>query len=449
MLVSLHKVYRALRLVAALLLTVPMLTGCWDRLEIEQRATVLGIAIDEDSPESDDSQEKSDEDSTQEQDTENSNSSSGKSSDGSGAQELSGKTDVTGSSQVNIPQQVPLRLTAQIAVPGRIPLGPGESGGSSTSTQSAVWVVYASGKTINDALQELQQKVADKLFLGHLRVIVVSEEYAREQGLESLSDGLRRNPEIRRTAWLVVAKGNATEVMKTSPPLERVPTLYLMATLDHSKQLGKLPNYFLGVFESQSVMKGRDPVLPYVDVQQKDNINIGGLALFQRYKMVDTTRKSFDVSSYMQLSGVRTGGYSMMLKVPGGSEAVVWQAYRRRRRIKVDIERGQPHFRVTIHVDGNIIGKSSDNFRLDDPEVIRSFDTEVTRRGLESIRNFIHQTQQDDTDCVGFGEYVRAREPGYWDRYIKTKEKWREIYPTVKIDVRLTVRTHRIGMKGM
>ncbi|MBX6395697.1 MAG: hypothetical protein IRY98_08245, partial [Alicyclobacillaceae bacterium] len=79
-----------------------LLTGCWDRLEIEQRAMVLGLALDEASP-----------------------------------QEV---RRLGISTHLNRPPQstniFPLRLTAQIAVPGRIPLGPGSDPGGGSGSAS-------------------------------------------------------------------------------------------------------------------------------------------------------------------------------------------------------------------------------------------------------------------------------------------------------------------------
>lgn len=302
---------------------------------------------------------------------------------------------------------------------------------------------------MNDALQQLQQQVADKLFLGHLRIIVVSEDFARQQGMEALSDFLVRHPEVRRTVWVVVSKGSASDLMQTAPPLERVPTVYLMSTLDHAKQLGKLPNDFFGMFVSKVAMRGREPILPYVEVMQKDNVNISGLVMFRRYRMAGTTARPFDIATYMLLSGVQPGGYTMMVQIPGHRETVMWQAYLRKRRITVRIENGRPHFTVRVHLDGNITEKSSEGVNLDDPRVLAAIDDAVGQKLRSNLDAFITLTKALHTDPVGFGEFVRARQPGYWDRYVQTKERWEALYPDVKIDFVITVRTHRVGMKAV
>jgi spore germination protein KC len=416
--VLIHNWTGTFRLLCTLIVTTPFLTGCWDRMEVDQRANILGISIDTVDPSS------------------------------VGSKGMMGSSNATGYGPLPPQTDTLMKLTAQLAVPGRIPLGPGESGGGGTSPKSAVWVLNSYGKTLNDALQQLQQQVADKIFLGHVRVIVVSEAFAQQQGLQTLIDTLRRNPQVRRTAWLVISKGNADEVMKSSPPLERVPTLYLMSTMDHARQMGKLPNDFLGVFESKSVMKGREPILPYLEVMQEDNINVAGLAFFKGYKMVGTTKQAFDISSYMELDGVKAGGYTVMVSLPGHSGAVMWHDYHRKRKISVDIRNGRPHFTVNIHLDGNIAEKSEEGFSIDNPEILKAIDAEIAGGVQKHVNDFIEQLKQEDVDIVGFGEYVRAKQPRYWDHQIRTREKWEEIYPEISVDTHVTVRTHRVGMKG-
>ncbi|MDU0201426.1 Ger(x)C family spore germination protein [Paenibacillus sp. MAH-36] len=73
-----------------------------------------------------------------------------------------------------------LRITVQIAVPGRIPLGAG-SDASSPSGEKPIWVLSSVGYTIEDCLMNLQQQLADRLFYGHLRVIVLSEAIAKKE----------------------------------------------------------------------------------------------------------------------------------------------------------------------------------------------------------------------------------------------------------------------------
>lgn len=232
-----------------LLLSCSLLTGCWDRMEIEERAVVLGISID-----------TADKDAEAREDE---------------ISHLRGKYPA--------PKQELIQLSVQIALPGRIPLGPGEGGGSGEGEQETVWVLDVVGHTVDDAMMNLQQQISGKLFFGHLRVIVVSEEFARK-GIENLNDYLHRNAEVRRMAWLMISKGKAKNHMQAAPKLERVPALYLASTLDDAVKHGKFPSNYIGTFWSNSSKKGQEGFLPYIKIMKGDNVEISGMAFLKEPK---------------------------------------------------------------------------------------------------------------------------------------------------------------------
>ncbi len=411
--------------VAALLASASLLllTGCWDRLEIEERAVVLAIAIDVAEPEQ------------------------------VGDQSMVKGPESSAGSRIPVPHGKTVRVTAQIAVPGRIPLGPGGSsgggggGGSSGSSSSPVWVLDSFGYTIDEAIQSLQQEVADRLFFGHLRVIVMSEEYAR-RGTGNLSDYLRRNPEVRRLAWLVVSKEQATEYMKTAPQLERVPALYLLSTMDHAVQMGKYPMEPIGSFWIKMSSLGQDANLPYLEIQDKNNIRLSGLAYFKGEKLAGVTN-TLEIGLFMGISGSEQGGYASYVKIPGSDETAMFRVSNRRSKTRVRIANGRPSFEVRVRLEGNMT-EASDQGKgnLDRQEDLATIGEELSSRFGERYEKFIAKLQEEQSDIFGFGEYVRAHEPEYWNRHIRTKERWEEAFKEADIKVIASFDARRIGQKA-
>ena len=405
---------------AALLLLLPfLLTGCWDRLEIEERAVVLAIAIDTAEPE-----EAKNESYVQEDALE-------------------------AKSSTPLPEGKMIRLTAQIAVPGRIPLGPGEGGGGSGTSggQEPVWVLESVGNTMEDAVQALQQEVADPLFLGHLRVIVISEDVAR-RGTGNINDFLRRNPEVRRLAWLVVSKERAGEYMRAAPQLERVPALYLLSTLDNAVQTGRYPMEPIGSFWIKLSSRGREANLPYLQIEDKDNVRLAGLAYFQRDKLIGVT-KTLEIGLYMGLIGNGQGGYSSFVRIPGTDETAMFRVSNRRATTEVVMKNGRPAIKATVFLEGNITEVSEpDDGRVESLTDIQAIEKDLSRRVSERYETFIRHMQREGSDIFGYGEYVRAKQPGYWNRYIRTKEGWREEFKNLDVEVVATLQVRRVGQKA-
>lgn len=404
----------AVKLLCVMLLLVPLLTGCWDRLEIEERAVVLGISVDEAEPEAE--------------------------------QEEDEVSHIKGGFPA--PQKEMIRVTVQIAIPGRIPLGPGESGGggSGSGAESSVWVVDVVGHTIDDAIMNLQQQMSGRLFFGHLRVIVVSDAVARK-GLQNLNDYFRRNSEVRRMAWMLISKGEARELMAASPKLERVPTLYLMSTMDSAVKMGKFPNDFVGNFWSNSSKKGQEGLLPYVELMKAENVEISGLAMFKNDKLVGVTQP-LEIGAYMGVKGLNPAGYRGTISVDGPEDTVTLYATHRKSKIDVSIRNGLPHFTVTILNELNIEEKISDQFRIENPEVIKEIERKDKQGAQKLHEGLIKATQKIGSDIFGFGEYVRAKEPKFWNEHVGSKEEWQKMYKEVAIDVQIDVKVRRVGMKA-
>lgn len=388
-------------------LIFPLLSGCWDSQEIEQRATVLAIGIDE--ADSEDQNEP----------------------------EVSHLKN-----QFPIPNEEMIKLTAQIAVPGRIPLGPEQT----ESAGKSVLVIDVVGHTIEDAVLNLQQQVADEVFLGHLRIIVLNEKVAKK-GIVRFNDFLRRNPEIRRTASLVVSRESAATYMKLSPELERVPSLYLADMVDNLAALGKFPPSFIGLFWTIYSSKGQEPILPYLSHKKESNIELSGLAYFHGDRMVGTTTP-LEIGVYMSVVGIGKGGYGAFVKVPGTEEMVMVRAVNRKTKIKVRLKDGKPHVDLKVRYESEIDEKHSPNILLSNSSIISKIEKEASIDTDKSIRSLIAMTQKAEADIYGFGEHFRAKLPKFWNRKIKTKENWEDYFKDLTYDVHVETHIHRVGMKA-
>jgi spore germination protein KC len=403
---------RLIKLLCVVFFAVPLLTGCWDRLEIEDRAVVLAISVDAAAKE------------TEKEEHEISHY----------------------GGEFPAPTKNMIRVALQIALPGKIPLGPGESGGGGKGSGQTVWVVDEVGHTIDDALTNLQQQISGRLFFGHLRVIVVSDEVAKQE-MQNLNDYLRRNPEVRRMAWMMVSKGNAEKLMKAAPQLERVPALYLMSTMDNAVRDGKFPANYVGMYWSNSMKKGQEAYLPYVMLKKEQNIELMGMAYFKKDELAGTT-EPFEITVFMAIKGLNPAGYRGYVKLEGTSNIVTIYSTSRKSKLDVQIKNNRPYFTLSILIEVNLEEKLNEKFLVSNSRTlseIQQSNQDAIKKAAESM---IKDMQEKGTDIFGFGEYVRAKKPSYWNRQIKTKEKWQQSFKDISVEVRAVARVRRIGMKA-
>lgn len=396
--------------VTLLILLLLPLTGCWDRIEIEDRALILGIGIDE-------AEE--------------------------GARSKEDLSTHSSKEATSLDDRM-IRLTAQIAVPGRIPLGPGGNGGSAEGKEEPVWVVSVVGHTINDAMNNLQQEIADPRSLIHLRVIVVNEKIA-QRGMDDLNDYLRRNQEVRRSTWLLITDNKASELMNVAPPLERVPTLYLLAMLEKSAEMGKFPKNSLSNYWNSESKHGQNAYLPYVSIRQKENILIKGLAYFSSNKLVGTTTP-LEIGAYMAAKGLNPGGYTALYRVPGIGFVSI-RSTERQSSIKVDIINAKPHATIDVRIQAELAEKYSPKPGMDDQEELNLAENEFERVVKETITSVLEKTQKNRSDIIGFGEIVRAHNRTFWHEHVHKKSDWVELYSNMTYTINVNSDIRRVGMK--
>lgn len=154
------------RLCLILVLVGLLLSGCWDRHEINDLAIVLATGVDY----------------TDEQ----------------------------------------IQLTAQIFLPRKGEgAQSGSGGGSGGSSPSGVTITRtAKGMTAAEALNRLQRRISRELFWGHCEVIVISEQ-AGKHGLREYIDFFLRYPQFREHAYVFSSKGQAKSILEMLDPLER------------------------------------------------------------------------------------------------------------------------------------------------------------------------------------------------------------------------------------
>lgn len=212
-----------LRSVLLCLLSVSLLSGCWDAREVEERTSVVAVAVD-------------------------------RHKDG-------------------------YEITLQVPIPINI-VGAGGGGGSGDTVQ----VFSGTGKTLTDTLDDIRNQINQPLFFGHTRLILFGEELAKK-GIGKLLDGMRRHPDIRRRQWPVVVKGKAKDALKAKPELEQIPMEYLVTMVESGVRDGRYASEELGQVFINLSNRAKQPVLNYMEISPK-KIKWLGLALFKEDRMV-------------------------------------------------------------------------------------------------------------------------------------------------------------------
>ncbi|MBQ3123879.1 MAG: hypothetical protein IJC09_00445 [Clostridia bacterium] len=151
--------------------------------------------------------------------------------------------------------------TIQFANPTKISGGASEEGGSGGNI---VENIVVEAPTIYSAISHADSIVSKDLSLSHAKIIVVSEDVARE-GLGGITDVIARNNDIRPDVYIAVAENAGEYLEGVKPVIELNPVKYYQLTYENKKG-GPVPQNNAGEFYMAYTSGDRDCALPLAGV---------------------------------------------------------------------------------------------------------------------------------------------------------------------------------------
>lgn len=163
-------------------------------------------------------------------------------------------------------------VTLQYLIPGGKNTGGQENGGSQKPTTGTA-VVVATGPSIDDALQKIQQVTGKRLFYGYLQEVIIGDKAARQ----ITSDIIRyidRTPNIRTSAYLAISPGKAKDILNLiDPNAAEPPSREIHGLIDQAINSGSAYPVTIQSFEENYAISGKEPVAPKISVVETGQSN--------------------------------------------------------------------------------------------------------------------------------------------------------------------------------
>lgn len=318
-------------------------------------------------------------------------------------------------------------------------------GQSGSSTDKPNVVRSAMGITIADAMANLQQKTTREIFWGHMKVLILGEEFAKE-GIREQLDFFGRDPEPRMRTHVFVGKGKASEILAVVPSIER-------PTTEPAKELVEM-RYGMSVTLKQLLQMLKSEVqtaaLPWLekvpgreDGGDKKVLCLNGIAVFKKDKMIGhiddkTTRGVMWLRNEIKRA-------TITVEPQEGKGFVSLDLLRSRTNLKPNIENGKWLMTVEPMTEDDIV-QNGTNLNMMDAAVVKMLEQEVERDLEDRIRLALDDVQNEmKADIIGFADAFHRKYPDKWE---SVKDRWDKIFPEIEVKVVPNVHIRRSGMFG-
>ncbi|MGG1616137.1 Ger(x)C family spore germination protein [Paenibacillus sp. NRS-1782] len=379
---------RKTAVLSCLLLCSVLLGGCWDRREVNDVAFVMGTGLDKEGDQ--------------------------------------------------------YRVTMQIALPGQLGSSGSTGGGGGTSGTKSYYLESRVGPSFRGASTEEQRGVSRTLNYSHRRVLLFSEELARE-GVSNMMDVLARIPQNRLSSLVVITKGTALDMLQADAPIEQYPA-EMVRELNYSYM--KKPRS-IKLLMNSILLEGVDPAVPVMSLvkngpsnlkDKKTNIQVDGLAVFRKDRVTGIIDNH--LSRFLMLGMDQAKDTEIFITPPKGS------GY-----LSVHIIENSVHFKPYVHGDDirmtlqlNCNGNVRENettFDISNEANLKWLEQQVERQIKKDLGEAIRVIQQKyHSDVLGLGRVIITSLPNEWKRI---KPRWDQLYPKVEVTINPVVHIENIG----
>lgn len=381
-------------------------------------------------------------------------------------------------------------ISIQYAKPTEISGGGSEEGGGGGETLGLVTV---EAPTVFSGISVANNLVSKRFQLSHTKIIVLSEEIARD-GVGDIMYTVMRSTDLRPNMYVAVARGAAKEYFSSvQPQMEINPVKYYQLIFENKaaefvpKNVSQNVYFYLNSAERDVVLplvsKSKEPEneenknegnktngetqeenteLPKTDAElnyenfqylmkqySAGNVSAGkknkseamGMAVFSGEKMIGEM-SSIESELYNILTGTFRYNYDSFGGAGVSDKPVVMLIEEQNKpKISVDVSQLPPKISVRAAIEGSVISVPGE-YLLE--ENIYEFENEFKRDIKTALNKFLYKTSRElGADILGFGSYAKRSFFNYSDF---EEYNWRERYKSAEFDVEVDFNIRRTGL---
>lgn len=326
----------------------------------------------------------------------------------------------------------------------------------SKDSETKITVYEGKGNTISSAYMDLNSKNPKIPYIGHLEVVIISEDLAKKGILEAL-DFLIRNPESRKEFYIVLSKNvEAGTLLKTLAPLESFPSQNIAGIIKSNKdEQSTIVMQKYSAVITNMIDEGVEPIINGIELdgnkeegQMQESlekatpsatIKIDTIGIFKKDKLLGWSTHDETVG----INIINNSAGFVLLETKCDDKYMTSTLKDIKTKPIITFENNIPKIKLKIKADGAILEMQCKR-NLEETKIMKELENEFNEKLKSIIDETIYMAQKKyKSDIFGFGNYIYKNNLKKWNII---KDKWNnEIFPEIKIDTEIKINLNNKG----
>jgi spore germination protein KC len=331
---------------------------------------------------------------------------------------------------IDVNQKGDYELTANVVKPQELYKNSANGGGNDAGYRPIIET--GKGKSIVDAMGHLSERISNRIYLGHVLIVVLGERVARNN-LEDAVDFLTRENHFRPNIKLLVAKGEAKSILHVRPRVETTMGAELESFLRNTKYHPNGNVLDVSKFVEASMSQASDPYTAVVNLESEDSqgkkkatkkldaesdnqkLVFSGTGVFNKNGLMGFLNER-ETEGLLWINGNVLNDIVVLNCANGDTGTISIKISHSESDMNPRLVNGKPVIDETIKLNGDIRQLTCRKTHLSSNQ-LDDLNKKLKKKVLSDIDSVFQKAKRDwETDIFGFGEAIYKKYPKEWEK---------------------------------
>lgn len=317
---------------------------------------------------------------------------------------------------------------------------------SSKEKGTKTTLVETEGVSLFDAVRNAKKRSATKMFFGTMEILIISEQIAKEEGIENSIDLFIRDAEPRETINVLISQEKtAKDLLKVKGITNSILSTEIKTIIKKDHQItsktGDIEMFQVYEILSDYGWQLTLPAFHAVMNNEQQTVESNGIAIFNGDKLIGYLSPDDTFYYLLATDEVQGGVFAFNYS---DNDTITLEINTTKTKTSYVYDKEKDKFKMTIELAEEVfIGECKLRANDHSSDLVEEIQKKAQEDLSKEIKRVIKEVQTKYiSDIFGFGNLIYRKDPDLWD---KVSKDWDKYFAEMEIEVKPTIKIVNTG----